>query len=151
MCPSVTALVGLQPAQVDNPAPASLQHPWYRGPRSDECRVQVGRQNSTPVIIAHLGEGLVGAHRGIVNHDVQMAELRQGLVKQLFQLLAVAHIGQDWQGLPAQFPNLGRHRLHVLAVGSCVHHYVRALPGQGKHDGTADIAAGPGYQGGFSF
>ena len=77
----MTALEGLQTADIDDPAPLPVHHAGQRGLGAQKGRVQVGGKNASPILIAHIDEGLMRAGGGIVDHNIDVAKLGQSIAQ----------------------------------------------------------------------
>ena len=102
-----------------------------------------------PILYRHLGEGLVRPDRGIVDQDVDTAELGQGARRERVDLVLLGDIGKDGDRLDPKVADLARDRVDLGLVSAGVDHDVGALRRQFQRRGAADIAARPGDQRNF--
>ena len=80
-----------------------------------------------PLLHRHLGEGLVRPDRGIVDQDVDPAELGQCPRRQRVDLVLFGHIGEHRYRLDPAVADLARHRVGLGLVGARVDDDVSAF------------------------
>ena len=93
----------------------------------------------------HRFEGLLGAHRRVVDQDVDAAEARQRRGRHVAYRVRIGDIGGDGEPLPAGLLDLARDRLRLGHVGARIDHDGGAAVRQRQRNGAADIASGPGH------
>ena len=87
---------------------------------------------------------------GVVDQNVEPAEMLFGLSNQVAAVVLLAHIAEYKNGLAPGFPNCGGDGLAALAV-SAVHHDPRAARGEHPGDPGADALCGAGDDGYLAF
>jgi hypothetical protein len=87
----------------------------------------------------------------IVDEDVDAAELGQRPPHHRVDLILPGDVGNDGERLDPSAPGFAGDIVGLGLVRAGVDDDVSAFPGQLQHRGAADIAAGAGYQGDFSF
>ena len=92
----------------------------------------------------HVLERLLGAHRRIVDEDVDAAEARRGGRNHFLHRLDIGDIGGDAERLAARALDLARDRRGFLQVGAGVDDDCGAAVGERERDAAADIAPGAG-------
>ena len=150
MGPAAAAGEGAVAGEEQDPAVVVLDHRRDDGLGQVEGAVENNAPDMFPILHRHLGEGFVRPDRGVVNEDVDMAELGQGPRRQFVGLLLMRDIGDDGDRLDPEIPDLARDSLGLGLVGARVDDDVGALPGQHQCRGPADVASGPGDQRDFS-
>ena len=88
---------------------------------------------------------------GVVHHDVEAAELLHRGVDEALQVLDLAHVGVDADGLAAQRDDLLFELLRRVLVADVVDDDVRAVLGEGEHDRLADPGVASGDDGDLAF
>ena len=88
-----------------------------------------------------------GLDAGVVDHDVEAAEGLDGRVDEALQVVDLADVGVDADGLVAERDDLLLEVLGGLLVGDVVDDDVGARRGQRQHDGLADAAVAAGDDG----
>src|SRR5579884_84580 len=115
--------------------------------RPDQCagEVEPGVEHDAahplPVFVGQLGEWLVRADRGIVDQDIDAAELGEGLRRQRLDLPALADIGDRGDGAHPERLRLAHDGLGLLPVGAGVDDDVRPFRRQFQYRRAADVAA----------
>ena len=133
-------------AEEQDAAVLVLDHLPDQRARQVERAVEDDAADQLPIRVGGFEKRLVRPDRGIVDEDVDPAELGQRLARQGFDLGLVADIGENRDGLDPEIAGLARDGLGLLLVGAGVDDDMRALPGQLQHRRTADIAARSGDQ-----
>ena len=87
--------------------------------------------------------------RGVVDQDVDSAELGHRPRHHRVDLILLGDVGNDGERLDPAVPGLARDGVGLGLVGAGVDDDVSALPGQLQYRRAADIAAGAGYQSDF--
>src|SRR3546814_873068 len=72
---AVLALLAVDRADLDDPAPLAFAHAFDHRAGHVEHRVEVGVDDLLPLLRAHLVEGAVAGDAGVVDQDVDRAEL----------------------------------------------------------------------------
>ena len=62
-------------ADVDDPAPALLAHVRQRDLHADDARIDIDALNGLVLLDGEVFEGLRRVDRGVVDHDVETADL----------------------------------------------------------------------------
>src|SRR5580700_1877129 len=117
--------------------------------RAVECAIEDDPPDVLPVLYRHLGEGLVGPDRGIVDQNVDAAELGHRLRHHRVDLIFLGDVGYDGERLDPPVAGFTRDGVGFNPVGARVDDDVSALAGQLQHRCAADIAAGTGHQSDF--
>ena len=111
-----------------------------------EGRLQIDVQDGVPDVVVQVVEGLVTGDAGVVDDDVDFAELLGGGRHQAAGLLELDRVLRGDEDLPACL----LHRLRGLLGGvgiDVVHHDGRSLPREQDGGGPADAPAAPGDDG----
>jgi len=115
-------------------------------PLAVERGLQVDVQDEVPDLVVHVVEGLVPGDAGVVDQDVDLAELVRGRIHHPAGLLHVHRVvGRDQHLAAGVLDGLGRlfSRLGI----DVVHHDGRALLGEQLRRGRSDPPAGAGDDG----
>ena len=81
-----------------------------------------------PILHRHLGEGLVRPDRGVVDQDVDTAELGQRPRRHRVDLVLLGDVGDDGDRLDPEVADFARDRVGLGLVGAGVDDDVRAFP-----------------------
>src|SRR5215831_9629208 len=134
-------------AAEEQDAPVAILDHWLdQRARQVERAVKNYTPDQLPIRIGRFNERLVRPDRGIVDQDVDPAELGQGPGGQRLDLGLFADIGENRDRLYPQIPGLTRDGLRLLLIGARVDHDMRTFAGQLQHGRTADIAPRSGDQ-----
>ena len=132
---------GVHAGEVDDAAPALLQHAGQAGARKPDGGVHVDVDDALPLGIGHLEERLARPKGGVVHEHVDGAEGRDRLGGDPLALPGLADIAHDDERLDAK---LARFRGDALAggfVARTVDRDVEAVGGEAEDAGTADVPA----------
>ena len=88
--------------------------------------------------------------RGVVDQDVDAAELGQRARRHRLDLFLAGDVGDDRERLDPEALGFAHDGVGLGLVGAGVDDDVGAFPGQLQHRRAADIAARAGYQRDFS-
>jgi hypothetical protein len=113
-----------------------------------EGRAEVDRDDRVPLGGGKLLDRRHVLDAGVVDEDVDAAELGLRVGHHRLDLGRLAHVGPVVAGLHAERGHLGARRLEFAEA---VEHHVGALARQAQRDAVADAAGGAGDEGGFSF
>jgi hypothetical protein len=119
--------------------------------RAVDRAVEDDAAHGLPVLHRHLGEGLVGTDRRVVDEDVDAAELRHRLGDHRIDLILPGNVGDDGDRLDTAGPSLLCDRIGLRLVGPRVDDDVRAFRGQLQDRRAPDVAARAGHQGHLAF
>jgi len=128
------------------PAVVLLDHLVDEHLRAVEDAVQVDRQHLAPGRVVHLDEGLVRADSGVVDENVEVAELLEEVLRHAEGIGVVADVGLSQARLAAHLPDLLGHRLGGGLAGHEVHRDVGALLGERQRDRASDPTGAPGHE-----
>src|SRR6202007_1607352 len=106
--------------------------------------------DALPVLDSQFGEWLVRPDRGIVDQDVDTAELGQRLIRPRFGLTHIGDIGTDLERLYPALSRFAHHSVGLGLIGASVDDNMGTLRGQLQHRRAADVAARTRYQRDFS-
>ena len=84
--------------------------------------------------------------RGVVDQDVDAAELGQRPGRHRLDLILAGDVGNDGECLDPKGLGFAHDGIRLGLIGAGVDDDVRAFAGQLQHRRAADIAAGAGYQ-----
>jgi len=110
-----------------NAAIAVLDHRRDDRLRQIERTVKDHSPDMLPVLHRHLGEGFVRPDRGIVDQDVDAAELGQCPLRQGVDLVLLCDIGEDRYRFDAAVADLAGDRVGLGLVGAGVDDDMRAF------------------------
>jgi hypothetical protein len=142
--------VALVTGEEQNAPVVILDHWLDQRARQVERAVENHAPDQLPIRVGGFGERFVRPDRGIVDQNVDPAELRQRLGGQRLDLGLFADVGEDGDGLDPEVPGLARHGLSLLPIGARVDHNMRTFSGQLQHRRTTDIAPDPVGDGAIS-
>src|SRR5208283_4767507 len=118
---------------VDDAAPALLQHGADHRLDEQERASQVGVEDFVPVGALHAHDQLIAGDAGIVDQDVDLAELREGGLHFGLDLLFVADVHLERGSFPALTLDLAGELLQLFMIARAQ----RDLgPGFGQHQRT---------------
>ena len=137
-------------ADVDDAAPAPLDHRGRDRLREVERGVEVGRERASPVLGADVEDALVRAGGGVAHVDVDRGEAPQRLADERVHRVRVADIAERHEGVRSERAGLVRHRLGLGAVAARVDDDVCATSRELDEDGAAEVAAGAGDERGLA-
>ena len=106
---------------------AVLDHRVDDGSRAIERSVENDSPDGLPVVHRQLGEGLVGPDRGIVDENVDPAELGERPGHHRLDLVPLGDVGNDGERLDAAGLGFPRHGVRFGLVGASVDDDVSAL------------------------
>jgi hypothetical protein len=139
--------MGGEAADVHDRACPALLEIGQAGLHAVERTVENDAGDRAPLFQRHVLECLLGAHRRVVDQDVDAAEARRGGRNHFLHCRAVGNIGSDAERLAARAPDLARDCLGFLEVGADVDDDSGAAVGKRERDAAADIAPGAGNDG----
>ena len=137
-------------ADVDDAAPAPLDHRGRDRLREVERGVEVGRERAPPVLGADVEDALVRAGGGVAHVDVDRGEAPQRLADERVHRVRVAGVAERHEGVRSECAGLLRHRLGLGAVAARVDDDVCATSRELDEDGAAEVAAGAGDERGLA-
>ncbi len=133
-------------AEVDDPAPAGLQHVRHGIAAAEEGAVEDDARDVLPVGIGHLLEACLAAVGGVVDQDVEPAEAVDGGVDHLVDLRLVGDVGDGHHGPAALGLDRALVRLGLVARAADVEDDGGAVGGERERGGAAGAARGAGDQ-----
>lgn len=92
----------------------------------------------------------VAMQPGVADHDVQRAEMRNGIGKHRLDLVLLAHVRFESDGFAAHALDLAHDLVGRLGMGDVVHDHVRAGACQSRGDRPANAGIGPGDECGLT-
>src|SRR6266516_3716078 len=131
---------------VDDAAPAALDHPARRELGEQERGLEVRIQHLVPVLLADPEQQVVLGDAGVVDEDVDGPDVR---LDRRDEALAVARLGDVAGVAPGPAPHGGRGGLGPGAV-TPAQGDLRPRPGQGGGDVLANAPGTAGHQGGLA-
>ena len=117
---------------------------------AQEHSAQVDPKHPVPLGDVELGEGALADRAGVVDEDVDLAELGQGGIDHGAHLLLVADIGLDQQRALSRCSDRRQHRRRHIGIEQIGDHDVGALGGERHRDLAADPARATGDDRGLS-
>ena len=136
---------------VDDAAAAALgDHLLGRELGAEEGALQVDVQDSFVLRLGGVEDRGPGLDAGVVDHDVEPAQLFDRPVDEHLQVGDLAHVGLHPDGLVAEGGDLLLEVLGGLLVGDVVDHDVGAGAGQRQSHGLADPGVAAGHDGDLS-
>ncbi|MCY1181310.1 hypothetical protein D9M73_218080 [compost metagenome] len=132
---------------VDHPAPALGAHARQTQTGAVEHRRQVDRDDRIPTLHRKLVHRCHVLNAGIVDQDIDAAELALGVGDHVGNLCRIADIGRVVADLAAKLFDLGNN---VGRIAKTVEDQVGPGPGQAEGDPQADAAGGTGDQCGLA-
>ena len=121
--------------EVHDRAGAAAKHLPRDGAAGVEGAAQVRVDDLLPVLVAHARDQRVARDAGVVDEDVDVAELRLDALDQRLRLRGIADVRTHRDAA-----DLRRDRLGRLVPGAVVHGHARAAARQLARDGGADAA-----------
>ena len=123
-----------------------LDHLADQRARQVEGPVEYDIADPLPILIAHLEKRLVRPDCGVVDQDVDAAELAERFRRHRLNLVLLADIGDDRDRLDPEILRLARDRLRFLLVRARIDDDIGAFPRELQHRRAADIAPRAGDQ-----
>jgi hypothetical protein len=136
------------PAERDDASPPALLHARHHRAGQIESGVEIHREDAVPVLQRGLGDRLVRPDRRVAHEDVDGPEDREAVLDHGLDRVRIADVAQHGRHTYPSLAALLGHRLQLVAVGARVQDEIRPLPREGERDRTADVATGPGDEGG---
>src|SRR3990172_933870 len=127
----------LNGADVDDTASVPVDKVRGRSAKAVEGAVQVGAHHRCPLLCRHPAEGAVPADPGVVHEHVQTAQLLDGGLHQLLDLLMVRNVCLDLQRPYAAFGDGLYHLVGGRFVLAVIDHHRSALLPQLQGNGAA--------------
>src|SRR5579884_571108 len=125
---------------------AMLDHRLDQRARQVERAVENHASDQLPIGVSGFRERLVRPDCGVVDQDVDPAELEQSPGGQRLDLGLFADVGENGDRLDPEIPGLARDAFGLLLIGARVDDDLRAFAGQLQHGRAADIAPRSGDQ-----
>src|SRR3990170_3836462 len=130
----------------DAPA-AALYHVRQRRVRAVEYAAQVGRDHLLPLLDTHPADGTVAVDAGVVDQDVDAAELLDRGVDHALDVIRVGDSRLNSDRLLPLVLELCQQLLRLLLALEVVDHDLAAVVRQLAHDGAAEPAGATGDDG----
>ena len=136
---------------VDDAAPAALGDHLLGGDlRAEEGALQVHVHHELVLLLGGVEHRGARLDAGVVDHDVEASEGVDRRIDEHLQVLDLAHVRFDADGLVPQGDDLLLEFVGGVGIGDVVDDHVGPRLGQGQDDGLADPAVAAGDDGGLS-
>jgi hypothetical protein len=146
MRPSAAADEGTLAGKEQDAPITVLHHRLDDGTGEVQSAVEDNSSDRFPILRRQLGERLVRPDGGIVDQDVDSAELGQRPRRHFLDLVLAGDVGNHGDRLDAEALGFVHDGVGLGLVGAGIDNDVCALPSQPQHGRAADVAARSGYQ-----
>ena len=100
--------------------------------------LEIGVEHEVVVLLGDVPERRVLFHTGVVDEEIELAQLRHAVGDELVHRSDISQIAADADRTPAQGFDLCFHGVGGFRVGMIVHHDIRAILRETKRDARAD-------------
>jgi hypothetical protein len=139
------AQMGRDPTQVDDASVFALEHVRQHSARAQKRAVKDDAEHLVPLLQRHIEEMRLGAHRRVVDQDIDAAETLDHPIDHRANRGLIGDIGKVRQGAGARFLDLGGGALRLLARGARIDDDRRPVARERERHGAAEPPHATGH------